>query len=304
MMAIAAQSKTLTEFRRALPPAVEPLYEIARLTKDAAGEKRLRAAVRRHELTPTSGIREIRTIGQSTRRRSTKPRAMSAAENGRAPMLEFVIEADDMLTWDVVEQFKAELTALLAKFNLRFPADGGLKNEAAIARSIEQRSAQDRADEGDNEERARLARIFSMPVLNHVISDEDFAALPVEPRAALKRELLERYERHRAMWDTDDVDKFFEKTDSERVHALSHEILEIAAKHGIPRAIAALKGKTSPEVKKATAIAKTKLKRERRAGTASERIRAAHSIRLRTATAPFGHSRCLNQSGTDAVALP
>ena len=40
LMAIAAQSKTLTPFSRALPPAVEPLYEIARLTRDAAGEKK------------------------------------------------------------------------------------------------------------------------------------------------------------------------------------------------------------------------------------------------------------------------
>src|SRR5262245_11844654 len=65
--AIAAQSTTLTQLSRALPPAVEPLYEIARLAKDAAGEKRLRDAVKRRELTPTSGIREIRGIRQSTR---------------------------------------------------------------------------------------------------------------------------------------------------------------------------------------------------------------------------------------------
>jgi hypothetical protein len=37
----------------------------------------------------------------------------------------------------------------------------------------------------------------------------------------------------------------------------------LAAKHGVPCAIAALKGEMSPEVKKATATAKAMLKKER-----------------------------------------
>ena len=66
LMTIGLKSKTLGQFRRALPAAIEPLYELARLTKDTAGENRLREAVERHELTPTSGIRDIRAIRQSS----------------------------------------------------------------------------------------------------------------------------------------------------------------------------------------------------------------------------------------------
>ena len=151
-MAIAAQSKTLTQFSRALPPAVEPLYEIARLSRDAAGEKRLRSAITRHELTPTSGIREIRSIRNATRRRSAKPRTTTSQESRRPPSLEFAVEAEEILRWNMVEQFKMELAELLSKYGLRFGARGGLTNEAAVKHVIEQHWAkQDRTSRAPSE---------------------------------------------------------------------------------------------------------------------------------------------------------
>lgn len=88
---------------------------------------------------------------------------------------------------------------------------------------------------------------------------------PPKPRADLERELLECYDRHRATWNKEDMETVFAKLDGELIHAFSHEILEIAARHGVPRAIAALKGEMSPEVKKATAVAKAMLKEDRAA---------------------------------------
>lgn len=141
LMAIAERSKTLSEFTRVLPPAVEPLYELARLARDAAGEKRLRTAVQRHELTPTSGVREIRSIRHSTRRPSKQAVATPKAEPRRPPALEFVIEADEGIQWDTVTQFKTELANLLAKHNLRFAAGGGFKNENAVRQFYAHQSA-------------------------------------------------------------------------------------------------------------------------------------------------------------------
>jgi hypothetical protein len=147
LMAIAAQANTLTQFSRALPPAVEPLYEIARLTRDAAGEKRLRRAVERQELTPTSGIREIRSIRKAAHRRSAKLPTTTGPELRLQLSLEFVVEADAMLRWDAVEQFKMELAELLSKHGLRFGASGRLKNEAAVKQSIDRHWAkQDRTN--------------------------------------------------------------------------------------------------------------------------------------------------------------
>lgn len=68
LMAIAETSKTLLGFRRALPPAMEPLYEVARIARRDDGEDKLRAAIETDRLTPTSGIREIRLIRTGTRR--------------------------------------------------------------------------------------------------------------------------------------------------------------------------------------------------------------------------------------------
>jgi hypothetical protein len=265
MMAIAAQSKTLTQFSRALPPAVEPLYELARLTKNAAGEKRLRRAVERKELTPTSGIREIRNIRQSTRPAATKGRASKAAVELRAPSsLEFTIDAEEGLTLEQIDEFKTELVALVEKYGLHLRT----RNETPQRRAKHQPAA-----DGGVDERARLDRIFSTPVLNRVISEEDFAATPNERRAEYTRELLECYERYKAVWDagqkkeSESVEGFFERkfndTAGEEMRAFSREVLEIGAKYGVPRAIAALKGEMSPEVKKWTKVAKAMLGKDR-----------------------------------------
>jgi hypothetical protein len=158
MMAIAVQSKTLGQFRRALPPAVEPLYELARLSKDAAGEKRLRAAVKRHEVTPTSGIREIRVIRKSARRASAKSASTIAPTTAQPTNFEFVVECDRVPRWTEVEQFQAELTELLTRHGLRPASGGGLKNAKTIKQSIERHWArQDGAEQSaqPTPERAR-----------------------------------------------------------------------------------------------------------------------------------------------------
>lgn len=134
----------------------------------------------------------------------------------------------------------------------------------------------DADDDDDDEQRARLARIFSAPVVKRVISDDDLTALPTEPRAELEREVLECYERHRANWTIPpdgSPEEFLEKhfNASGNLHAFSHEILQIAARHGVPRAIAALKGEMSPEMKKATAFVKKMRKGSGRLARPSER---------------------------------
>lgn len=86
LMTVGLKAKTLGQFSRALPAAIEPLYELARMTKDAAGEERLRTAVERHELTPTSGIRDIRAIRQSTHDRAL-PETKIAAIRAEADKL-------------------------------------------------------------------------------------------------------------------------------------------------------------------------------------------------------------------------
>ena len=96
----------------------------------------MRAAITRHELTPTSGIREIRSIRNATRRRSAKPRTTTGL-----PSLEFVIESDETLQWNAVEQFKMELAELVSKYGLRFGESGGLKNEAAVKEFIKRHRA-------------------------------------------------------------------------------------------------------------------------------------------------------------------
>lgn len=132
-MAIAECSPTLSTFKRALPPAVEPLYEVARLARDSHGEQRLRTAVKRHELTTTSGIREIRGIRNSLRRKPAKAVPV-AAESRYLTTFDFVFESDAVLRWDEVEDFKNALTPLLAPHKFRFVS---LRNENALQQRIE-----------------------------------------------------------------------------------------------------------------------------------------------------------------------
>ena len=103
LMAIADTSKTLLSIKRALPPAMEPLYEVARIARREGGEKRLRAAIDAERLTPTSGIREIRQIRTGRRRakphRTTATNAIRLAltdcdESGLANLLAALLEDD------------------------------------------------------------------------------------------------------------------------------------------------------------------------------------------------------------------
>lgn len=133
-MAIAANAKLLSSVKRALPPAIEPLYEVARLARDSHGEERLRAAVKRHELTPTTGIREIRGIRNSLRPKPATPVPTVSAASQHLTTLDFVFASDAVLRWSDIEAFKADLTALLAKHQLR-PVS--FRNEKALRRGIE-----------------------------------------------------------------------------------------------------------------------------------------------------------------------
>ncbi len=175
--------------------------------------------------------------------------------------MEFTIDGDEGLTLELIDQFKAELVTLVEKYGLRVRTNGGAQRHRAKQSS------------DGHDETARLDRIFSTPVLNRVISGEDFAELPAESRGDLDRELLECYERHRAAWTIppDDgseewIRQWFEKTEARpsAMHDFSREVLQIGAKHGVPRAIAALKGEMSPELKKATKLAKVLLEKKRR----------------------------------------
>jgi hypothetical protein len=71
LMAIAEASKTLLGFKRALPPAMESLYEVARIARRDDGVKKLRAAIDAERLTPTAGIREIREIRTGAKRKKS-----------------------------------------------------------------------------------------------------------------------------------------------------------------------------------------------------------------------------------------
>ena len=73
---IAEQSKALLPFKKALPAAVEPLYEVALVSAQQGGTKRLREAVRRRDLTPQSGIREIRAFKKA--KRSARKKAIGS----------------------------------------------------------------------------------------------------------------------------------------------------------------------------------------------------------------------------------
>jgi len=65
--------------------------------------------------------------------------------------LQFVVEADELPSSEVLEQFKTELGALLAKFNLRFAPQVGLNNSEAVKQSVRRpQLKQDRAETPDD----------------------------------------------------------------------------------------------------------------------------------------------------------
>jgi hypothetical protein len=141
--------------------------------------------------------------------------------------------------------------------------DVGTTNQSTRPSAPNENAAND-----DDEQRARMMRIFSAPVLNRVISDEDFTTLTPKSRAQFERELMENLARHRAAMTIPpdcSIEEWFRKTEAQpsAMHALAREGLEIAARYGVPRAIAALKGEMSSKMKKAMKVAKAMLKQER-----------------------------------------
>jgi hypothetical protein len=66
---IAEASELLAGFRHALPPTVEPLYEVALAAMDANGPENVRAAVEAHRLTPGSSVRAIRKMRPRKKKR-------------------------------------------------------------------------------------------------------------------------------------------------------------------------------------------------------------------------------------------
>ena len=98
---------------------------------DSHGEQRLRIAVKRHELTTTSSIREIRGIRNSLRPAKAVP---VAAESRPLTTFDFVFESDAMLRWHEVEDFKKALAALLASHKFQSVS---LRNEKGLQQRIE-----------------------------------------------------------------------------------------------------------------------------------------------------------------------
>jgi len=146
LMGIARQSKTLGTVKRALPPAVEPLYEAALLVQHMGGDKLLRDAVKDGEVTPTSGMRVFREMRQELTAPSGAQHVGSVTPKQKRirpyalKRFEFVFVADKIPRWNEVEAFKNSLTELLGKHEFRLLTNGnrvaGFRNAESLEKYL------------------------------------------------------------------------------------------------------------------------------------------------------------------------
>jgi hypothetical protein len=121
-----------SRFVRALPPALEPMYEVARALDNPTEERRVLKAIHDGKLTPESTLRAIRQIRDGSSRKQV---ALKAKKQGslRTLIMEFVSE--DVPTWDAVEALRTDLTAACAKHQF---AIQGLRQERRLRADIQQ----------------------------------------------------------------------------------------------------------------------------------------------------------------------
>jgi hypothetical protein len=98
-------------FLKALPPALEPMYEVARALDNPTEERRVVKAISDGTLTQASTVRAIRQIKAGSS--SPHNRSTNAHDSLRTLTVEFVSES--VRTWDAIECFRDELTAASAR---------------------------------------------------------------------------------------------------------------------------------------------------------------------------------------------
>jgi hypothetical protein len=144
---IAAQSRPLKSIQRCLPPAFEPIYEVARTLK--RNEKRVLKAVEDETLTPSSTMREIRDIGKHragsrTTRHEWSPKSSRINVGSLKSIgMTFLFPLDTVPRWDDIEELREQVGKVLAKYKARY---AGLASVAKAGPSPDDDTVQQRLE--------------------------------------------------------------------------------------------------------------------------------------------------------------